>query len=334
MIQPQQAWCIQICTTSVCWPSVPHEGKQVLSACSDCTRLLAHEKKRYVMTPEQFEQCVQSVKNFPKESMPCPQGRRKVVGIFGGEPLLTPYFPDYVDILCKAIPDARNRGLWTSLDWRIFESKKWGAAKPWVIKLLGGEPGVKHLGYINWNMHEEAQQCGHQPSLVAINDVIKDEKHRWELINDCWVQREWSPAYALNAHNQPKFYFCELASSFDRVYDLGTGLDLTPDVWKHTLTMAPDAAGVLRPSGVYAKQILSTCGKHCGAPLPLPKRRDREWKDDISRSNLIPLQMVGSPMVARGDYVEFTDEHIASYNEAENKKDWRPEKYITKRVPR
>src|SRR5262245_29339799 len=106
MIRPSQAWAQQIDVTNACHLT-----------CSNCTRLLGHAKRRFTMTTKEFEQSVISLKNFPKNSEPCPKGRRKVVGIIGGEPTLHPDFPELVDIMIRHIPEARYRGLWTSRDW-------------------------------------------------------------------------------------------------------------------------------------------------------------------------------------------------------------------------
>jgi len=311
VIPPQSQWCHQICVTSACWPK---------PACSNCTRLLGHEPTRYYMSPEQFESVVKVAAPFIKHSyddvgqLVNRQGtsqpaakRKKVLGIFGGEPLMHPKFPELVDILNYYVPDKANRGLWTSFDWANGESKVWGRYRDQVERLLGKNPNGSvfsyESGYLNWNMHEETQPCEHSPVLAASQDLVKDEKKRWELISKCWVQTEWSAAYALNYYNEPKFYFCEVASAFDRVFNLGTGLDIEPGVWSHHLWFEEDERGIKKPQGLYAKQILSTCNR-CGSCLKLPGRRDREFRDDISESNFVALTSLGSPMVKRGQYVK------------------------------
>lgn len=311
MIPPQAQWCHQICVTSACWPK---------PACSNCTRLLGHEPTRYHMTPEQFEKCVKVAAPFVQHSLPdrglrvnrgAGRPRKKVLGIFGGEPLLHPQFPELVDILIKYVPKA-NRGLWTSFDWINGEHKKWGKYRDQVERLLGQNPNGDAFGYdtgfINWNMHEEHQKCEHSPVLAASQDLIPDEKKRWDVIERCWVQTEWSAAYALDYNNQPKFYFCEIASAFDRVFNLGTGLPVEEGVWSHHLWFERDDQGILRPKGPYARQILSTCNR-CGSALKLPGRRDRDCVDDVTKTNLIPLTVLGSPMVKRNQVQEVKSDY-------------------------
>lgn len=306
MIPPREQIIHQICVTSLCWPKTP-DGQ--LTGCSNCTRLLAHEKKRYFMSPDQFRECAEVAKDFVYDSPPCPQGRRmKVIGIFGGEPLMSPHFKDYVDILCELIPEPEHRGLWTSVNWPTYVGPKYGEAKPLVEKLLNGTNGSRS-GFLNWNMHTEANHCEHHGNLIAIQDMIPDEKERWELINKCWLNRDWSACYALDHLGRTRFYFCELASSFDRVLGLNTGLPVVKRVWDHDLKMIPNEQGVLRPQGCYAEQIRATCGK-CGQALPMQcGRKDLDYKDDISKTNLTLLQIMESPMVERGDY-----ELVEGYN--------------------
>lgn len=274
--------------------------------------MLGHEKKRFVMTPKQFEDCLAIARSFVYDSPPCPQGRKnKVIGIFGGEPLMSPYFPDYVDIMCDMIPEPQHRGLWTSVHWPTYGHPTYGGSKSHVERLLNIEFArgndffeKESSGYLNWNMHTPDQTCEHHPMLLAIGDVVTSKQKQWDLIEKCWCNRDWSAAYSLDANNEPKFYFCEIASSFDRLMKLGTGLPLTPGVWDHDLTFVDTLQGGLRvrqPVGVYAHQVLSTCTR-CGQALPLRQgRRDLDYIDDISLSNLDTLREAGSPMVQRGD---------------------------------
>lgn len=336
MIPPQNQWCHQISVTSACWPK---------PACSNCTRLLGHETQRYYMSPEQFEAVVKVAAPFIKHSnddigmfvnrQDTPDSnrklqRKKVLGIFGGEPLMHPKFPELVDIMNYYVPDKINRGLWTSFDWANGESKTWGKYRDQVERLLGPNPDgsvvSRRSGYLNWNMHEEQQPCFHSPVLAASQDLIKDEKKRWDVISKCWVQTEWSAAYALDYNNEPKFYFCEVASAFDRVFNLGTGLPVEPGVWSHHLWFEEDENGVKRPQGPYAKQILTTCNR-CGSCMKLPGRRDREFVDDISKSNLVPLTVLGSPMVRKGQYNEVASNYYeANEEQTKNEVPWEYQK--------
>lgn len=336
MIPPNRQWAHQIAITSAC-----------RRRCSNCTRLLAHETKNYFMSLEDFEQCVRVAADFPTNSNPDVHNRRKVVGIFGGEPLLHPQFPAIVELACQYIPDIRHRGLWTGEDWPHYEHQVYGPAEPHVLKLLGeGMSGATHYGphtggYLNWNRHgdkptpndlnilpaDNGCHSRHQPMLVAIDEVIENQALMWRLIEDCWVQRDWSAAYAYDAHNRPRFYFCEVASALDRVLNLGVGLPVQPYCWDHELWFAREGENSCAiPQGLYAAQINQAC-RRCGACLPLDARLDSEDLDDISPVNVKELRSCGSQRVKNGQFVEFD----TAFYDLSRVNWWRPQCYIEKK---
>lgn len=320
MINPSQAWCAQIALTELCWPKA--ENGQ-MSACSNCTRGIGHIRKRYIMPLDDVERSFAALADFPLASEPCPQGRQKVVGCFGAEAIFHPQFPEIVDIACAAIPEPWHRGLWCSQDFETYTHPKYGRATPHIARLLGWPPhgNYSRAGYLNHNMHSAAQSCEHQPVLVGIGEAVSDPRRRWELIENCWVQREWSPIIGPDHNGELKWYFCEVAQTHDRLFNLGIGLPVEPDCWRGEITFITDPdAGVRTPTGRYAAQIKSACNR-CGAALPLRGRRDLEFRDDISPLNLAALREMKSPMVARGDFAE-------SLGESTDPASWQPEKYI------
>lgn len=328
MIRCSKMWAHQLVIASACRRS-----------CSNCSRLLRHEPKNYFMSLDDFELCARVAADFPTDSEPDVHRRRKVVGIFGGEPLLHPQFPEIVEIMCQYVPDVVHRGLWTGEDWPHFKHPKYGPAAPHVLKLLGnGFSGATHAGshtggYINWNRHgdqptpnslnllpaDNGCHSKHQPILVAIDEVVEDDNLRWKLIQDCWVQRDWSAAYAYDSNDEPKFYFCEVASAIDRVFRLGLGLPVEPGVWRGDISFSDNT-----PHGPYRFQIEESCLR-CGVSLPFTPRLDSEDRDDISAQNLSELEEVGSPRVKKGHYVLFDP---SGYDVAEKLKNWKPECYI------
>lgn len=355
MIHPRQAWCVQIDLTNNCFLH-----------CSNCTRLLDHRTKdtAYYMPLDCFEKAVIAVKDFLIKSEDHPskrlRGRRKVIGLIGGEPTLHPRFPEVVDIMCQYIPNAYHRGLWTSKDWRVDKNPKWGPLKPQVEKLLGGYdphdshntdgPSHKHkFGYLNWNMHTEALNCHHQPMLVAVKDVMLSNRHiretaekmadggnpddfmaaarlqcerrMWEMIEKCWVQDEWSPSIT-----DKGFFFCEVAAAFDKIMKGPGGMPLTPEMWKGDIKFVRDENSIPQPTGPYAEQIKHSCVR-CSACLPLAGRRDSQDRDDISPSNFVALEALGSPRIKKGDYEIFDPEQV-TYDESKHNVNWEPQKYV------
>lgn len=290
MIPPRQQWCIQIDVTNAC-----------NRRCSNCTRLLGHVRTPFHMAPETFEQAVLALKDFPAQSEPDLHGRRKVIGIMGGEPLLHPQFGELVDIMCAHVPRP-HRGLWTGVPWQATKHRLA------VEKLLGREPSIlaryvpgERNGYLNYNPHKARVE--HQPVLVASADVVPDRAQRDRLIDACWVQNQWAGAIT------PKgFFFCEVAAAFDMVFGGPGGFAITPECWRFDI-------------GDYFAQIQRWCPR-CGMPLPMQGRLDSEGIDDISLTNLYALAKIDSPRI---EAAEFNLVETADYIKPET---WKPAQYI------
>jgi hypothetical protein len=295
VIPPREQWCIQIDVTNGC-----------TRRCSNCTRLLAHARGRRDMSLADFARAARALADFPAASPPDRRGRRKVVGIIGGEPLLHPRFPELCEIMIEAIPRMRHRGLWTGIR---YENHPHRAA---AERLIGPRPSpaqnpAETGGYLNQNLHKKA--CFHQPVLVAVRDVVEEERAMWEWIERCPLQQEWSATIT------PKgFFFCEVAGALDLVFDGPGGLPVTPACWRHDL-------------GAYREQIERWCPR-CGVCLPLAGRSDKERRDDVSRSNLHDLRRLKSPRILAGDYVLFDGE---AYDPWTHRPDWAPLRYLRKR---
>ena len=285
MIPPREQWCIQIDVTNAC----PRR-------CSNCTRLLAHARERWDMSVEGFAGAVEALEDFPTDSPADRRGRRKVIGIIGGEPLLHPQFPELCEIMIEAVPQMQYRGLWTGLR---YDEHPFRAA---VDRLIG--PKSSPIGYLNENLHDKA--CFHQPVLVAVQDAIRDERAMWEWIDRCPLQEEWSATIT------PKgFFFCEVAAAMDMIFEGPGGIPVTPGCWRHDLAD-------------YRDQIERWCPR-CGVCLPLPGRPDHQRVDDLSQSNLQLLRKLGSPRVRKGDYVLFDS---SAYQEQRNRAGWQPLRYL------
>jgi len=252
MIPNTQQWAIQIDVTNVC-------GK----SCSNCTRMLAHARERFVMDVATFSKAVSACRDFLVDSEPDRLGRHKVLGIIGGEPLLHPQFSTLCQIMLEQIPDKRQRGLWTSLDWQ---------------KSKHAEIIAETFGYFNVNRHD--RECRHQPVLAAVQEL--EPERMWDLIRACPLQEEW----ASNITPRGAF-FCEVAGSFDMVFSGPGGKPIEPGWWD-------------RPLSDFEDQIQRWCPR-CGVCVPWKQGRlDCEEVDDITPRNLADLTQLGSPRAVAG----------------------------------
>jgi hypothetical protein len=231
-----------------------------------------------------FRKAVESLEGFP--------GR---VGIMGGEPTLHPKFPELLELFRELVPDRRKREFWTS-------GHKWEEYKEDIYATFDED-------LIAYNDHMSTQGK-HHPLLVAADDVIADKELMWSLIEDCWVQEQWSASI-----NPKGAFFCEIAAARDVLLDGPGGWPVEPGWWR-------------RGVEEYRQQMEWSCTK-CSAALPLEGDsdlrggRDGEPVERISRSNLVFLELARSPRVERGSFVPYE----GSYGQrevGENAEGWAP----------
>lgn len=297
MILPRDQWCIQVeVALGVC-----------NRACANCTRLMGHipAHRRRFATLDEIDRAFAAVATWPEFRPTDYRGRRRVVGVMGGEPLLHPRFAELVDLAVERIPDRRHRGLWTGLDWRSHKHRAH------VERLLGPnptcdvrpvEPGA--CGFINENRHDPPAY--HQPILAAIGELIPDPALRRSYVARCWVQADWASAIT-----PAGFFACEVAAAFDWALGGPGGFPLDGEPW-------------LADAAACAEQLARYCD-HCGAAAPLPGRLDRDRLDDATPGNVERLRQAGSPGLDR-----IVEVDPAGYR-PEASPAWRPGQYLRRR---
>ncbi len=231
---------IQIDVTNAC----THE-------CANCTRFVGHYKKPFFMDLKTVEKALDSVKDFPKN-----------IGLMGGEPTLHPQFEEICKLYQEKIPEKRRRRFWTSgYKWKEYEK---------IIK------ETFDMDIISYNDHSNKDEGWHQPLLIASDEIIEDKELMWKLIDDCWIQKRWSPSIT------PKgAFFCEVAAALDMMFDGPGGWPIEKDWWK-------------KEPKDFQDQVKRYCVM-CSAAIPLEIPSSHLQYDIISKGNLKRLEKIGSP---------------------------------------
>lgn len=209
--RPWVSWrqgCIQILVTHSCDKS-----------CFNCTQGSNLAAPKWFMTPDQFRLACKSLKGY-----------FGVVGVFGGNPAVSPHFADYCRIMKEEIP-YEQRGLWCNNPITVDKAKLMdGTFNPSVSNLnvhmdrkaydlfKQGWPGSMPFGL--------DKDSRHSPPWVAMKDVdslpVFDKQHhliahmenteenRLGLIADCDINQKWSAGIGV-FRGELRAWFCEIA---------------------------------------------------------------------------------------------------------------------------
>ena len=254
-------------------------------SCANCTRFVGHHRSPQTMTLDEIRTALRSYRTFP--------GR---VGLMGGETTIHPRFREILAIMREEIPDKDKREFWTA-GW------KW-------LEYIDDIYETFHPHLVTYNDH--TQTTGkHQPLLIAIDEVIDDKALMWELIDECWIQKQWSPTVTKKGA-----FFCEVAAAQDHIFNGPGGWDPVDGWWDKT----PD-------DPEFREQVERYC-TNCSAAIPMGAfsdgrgGRDGPTVDVVSPRNLERLLEAGSPKARRG-HVEVFDRKLTR-EDIESVKDWKP----------
>jgi len=219
-------------------------------SCGHCTQLSNMAGKPAVMTPEQFEKACDSL-----------QGYFGVVGIFGGDPPMSPYFGEICEIFRSKFP-LEQRGLWSNhprgkadicaqtfypphsnlnvhLDMEAYKefAEGWPASIPYL------------KGHVD--------DSRHGPPFVSRIEIGIPQDEIDEGTATCEVNQFWSALIGV-VHGELKGFICELMYALDVLHENDpewpmNGMTVEPGWWK-------------RPVEDFADQVRTHCG-HCGMPM-------------------------------------------------------------------
>jgi organic radical activating enzyme len=197
------------------------------------------------------------------------------IGCMGGEPTIHPKFEEICKLFHKYFP-RRRCGLFTS------GGKRFKTYKALIDKTFG---------IMCYNEHKVPSY--HQPLLVASEEVILDEKYRNELIDNCWLQADWSPAITIRGA-----FFCEVAATLDLLFGGSGGYDVTTKWWDRNVEEFRD-------------QRDRYC-KLCSVAIPMPTLPDNIDYELVSKNNAARLMKTQSKSGLKLQVVDkvFTREDI------------------------
>jgi hypothetical protein len=189
-----------------------------------------------------------------------------MTGMMGGEPLLHPEFEAFCDYMASKIPKDQL-GLWSCFP-------------PGKEKYR--ETICRTFGHLFLNDHSRTD-IYHAPLLVAAEEMIPHRGRMFMMIENCWLQRDWSATINPNGA-----FFCEIAAAMSILFGTNAGWKIEKEWW-------------MRTPKDFTSQIEEYCPK-CGCAMPLLRRPSVDGRDDISPGNIYRLKG-RSKKIARGEYV-------------------------------
>jgi hypothetical protein len=153
--KPYLGGVIQILVTSSCD-----------KACTGCTQASQLARPKWFMTPEQYKIAVKSL-----------SGYFGVVGLFGGNPALSPYFKEYCEILWESWVPMKQRGIWCNNPITVENAQKMSQTFNPAYSNLNVHLDVEAYrrfkeGWPQCNPVGLDQDSRHSPPWVAMRDVL------------------------------------------------------------------------------------------------------------------------------------------------------------------
>lgn len=218
-------------------------------ACSNCTRLLENQDAFWEMTPENFRTALRSL-----------HGYRGIVAMIGGNPCMHRNFEELCQIFREEVPNKAQRGLWTN---NYFKHRKVAEETFGTFNLNahGVKKAAEQLTDLANTMRKDprnivwnyADHADHAPLLTAVKDLYPEDQ-MWDRISKCDINQEWSASIVQNK-GELRYYFCEVAASFDLARNEDHGYPIEDGWWKkHIVQMADQVKRFCPGCGVPAKQ--------------------------------------------------------------------------------
>lgn len=241
-----------------------HVGRACDLACAHCSQGSDLAGKVVFMSPDEFETAVKSL-GF---GVPGQTEFFGVVGVFGGNPAMSPHFGAYCEILRAYVP-LKQRGLWCNAlrgKGNLARITFWPAHSNLNCH-MGAEAHAEFSR--DWpesipHLKGMDQDSVHSSPWVAMRDVEPDEGKRWELISTCDINRWWSSLIGAIPGRGLRAYLCEVAFSQANLHAVASDADDWPDTG-----LAVEPGWWQKPIADFAAQVHLHC-QACGIPLRRP----------------------------------------------------------------
>jgi hypothetical protein len=269
-------------------------------ACSNCTQGSQFGGKAPMITVENFEKAVLSLKDY-----------FGVVGIFGGNPAIHPEFETLCEILRAHIPQEQC-GLWCN--------NPLGKGKAMARTFNPGHSNLNtHLSQEAFDEFKrdwpqsfpfgEKKDSHHGPVHISLKDILPDIEKRWELISKCDINQHWS-AMIGQFRGELRGYFCEVAggqailNQFNKSYP-DTGVEVKEGWWRQSME-------------AFQEQVRYHCHR-CSVPLRIPGHLAQEESlTEISKEykaigkpkgrhkvTVVEEELVSTPEVRLGKFTHY-----------------------------
>lgn len=267
-----------------------HVTRACDKCCYDCTQGSNLAGKPGLMTVEQFEQALQSLRGY-----------FGVVGVFGGNPALHPDFLALCELARKHVPFER-RGLWCNNPISVKNAQAMRATFNPAVSNLNVHLDAQAFDLFKTHWPESRpfglrRDSRHSPPFASMVDLGIPEAERWEKISRCDINQHWSALISV-FRGQLRAWFCEIAGAqamlhqYDPDYpDTGFPIDAAAPVawWKNPMT-------------AFLNQVRQHC-HHCSIPLRgyghlsqqddgAPEQTSHYHRDVFRSKRRRPLQLV------------------------------------------
>ncbi len=227
MIKMRDKWAIMVDVTNVC----EHQ-------CTYCVKHVRHLRPDQFksMTIPDLETAIISVRDFPGK-----------ICFTGGEPLRHPEPERMMSMIRDLLPKDKV-GLFTSSK---TQHEKF---RTQIDQTFG-------LVFVNYHDKDQQNVCLHQPTTLAVGDMVEDREMQQSLIAACWCNEMWSPIIGPTGA-----FFCDCAAGWDVLFGMGGGWPATKNWW--------DREG-------YVDQMNRYCHL-CGICVPYPRQLQSETREKIT----------------------------------------------------